>query len=44
MAAGGLLLVVFGFLLMWIVFTAVDWSKNPTPNKILNDVYAAIPD
>lgn len=43
MAAGGLLLVVFGFLQLWMVFTAVHWDRNPTPNQIVQDVYNAIP-
>lgn len=44
MAAGGLLLIVGGFLVMWVVFTAVHWDRNPGPTQIINDVYNAIPD
>lgn len=43
MAAGGLLLIVFGFLLLWVAFSAVDWSRNPTPQEIVNDLYNAVP-
>lgn len=44
MAAGGILLIVFGFLLLWAAFgDAISWKQNPGAQDIIRDLYDAIP-
>jgi hypothetical protein len=41
-AGFGLLLVLCGFLLVWIAYRGVDWSQNPDGGSVIESLFDAV--